>query len=79
VTIPLQPGDVVSYRTCGGGGYGDAHARDPEAVAADVRAGKISLERAGEVYGVVIDPATGQVVAGATARRRAGTPAGGEA
>jgi N-methylhydantoinase B len=79
VTIPLQPGDVVSYRTCGGGGYGDAHARDPEAVAADVRAGKISLERAGEVYGVVIDPATGQVVAGATARRRAGTPTGGEA
>jgi N-methylhydantoinase B len=50
-TIEVQPGDVVSYRTCGGGGYGSPAQRDPEAVARDVREGKVSVERAREVYG----------------------------
>jgi N-methylhydantoinase B len=49
-TIEVQAGDVVSYRTCGGGGYGPPKERDPEAVARDVREGKLSLERAQEVY-----------------------------
>jgi N-methylhydantoinase B len=50
VTIEVQAGDVVSYRTCGGGGYGPPEERDPEAVARDVREGKVSLSRAREVY-----------------------------
>jgi N-methylhydantoinase B len=50
-TIDVQPGDTISYRTCGGGGYGPPHARDPERVARDVREGKVSLERARTVYG----------------------------
>ena len=33
-TIELEAGDVVSYRTCGGGGYGPPAERDPELVAA---------------------------------------------
>jgi len=50
-TIEVQPGDVVSYRTCGGGGYGSPAARERELVARDVREGKVSAERAREVYG----------------------------
>jgi len=52
----LRPGDVVSIQTPGGGGYGDPFLRDPRAVLHDVCEGKISLERARNVYGVVIDP-----------------------
>ncbi len=54
-TIELRPGDVVSYRTCGGGGYGNPHERDPQRVLRDVRDGKVSVERAREVYGVVVE------------------------
>jgi N-methylhydantoinase B len=49
-TIEVQAGDVVSYRTCGGGGYGPAADRDRDAVARDVREGKVSAARAREVY-----------------------------
>src|SRR3954468_4728298 len=49
-TIEVQAGDVVSYRTCGGGGYGPPEERGPEGVARDVREGKVSLARAREVY-----------------------------
>jgi len=51
-TFEVEPGDVVSYRTCGGGGYGPPSERDPELVRRDVREGKVSAERAREVYGV---------------------------
>jgi len=73
-TLELQPGDVISYRTCGGGGYGKPEERDPELVLRDVREGKVSLERAREVYGVAIDPGTWTVSAEETARLRAAFP-----
>ena len=69
-TVQLNPGDVISYRTCGGGGYGPAAQRDPRAVLRDVRDGKISLERARDVYRVVIDPETWQVDEEETAKLR---------
>jgi N-methylhydantoinase B len=50
-TIEIEAGDVISYRTCGGGGYGPPLERDPERVARDVREGKVSAERARKVYG----------------------------
>ena len=50
-TIEVEAGDVVSYRTCGGGGYGPPEERSRDAVARDVREGKLSLTRAKEVYG----------------------------
>jgi N-methylhydantoinase B len=50
-TLEVQPGDTISYRTCGGGGYGPPEERDPARVARDVREGKVSAERAREVYG----------------------------
>lgn len=55
-TLLLKPGDVLSFRTCGGGGYGPPEERDPERVLIDVRDGKVSLERARELYRVAIDP-----------------------
>ncbi len=76
-TIDLQPGDIVSYRTCGGGGYGPPAARDPMNVLRDVREGKVSIRRAREIYGVAIDAASWQIDAEETARlrfKRAGTP-----
>jgi N-methylhydantoinase B len=38
--IALSPGDRVRVRTPGGGGYGPPAARDPAAVAEDVRLGR---------------------------------------
>ena len=54
VTLELQSGDVVSYRTCGGGGYGRPDERDPQRVLRDVREGKVSAARAREIYKVVL-------------------------
>jgi N-methylhydantoinase B len=50
-TLELEPGQVISYQTCGGG-HGEPRARDPELVRRDVREGKVSAERARQVYGV---------------------------
>jgi N-methylhydantoinase B len=72
VTLELQPGDVVSYRTCGGGGYGPPHAREPERVLRDVREGKVSEERARHVYGVAVDTRNWTVDSAETARLRSG-------
>ena len=52
----LNPGDVVIMDAAGGGGYGDPLERDPELVAADVANGYVSIEKAREDYGVIIDP-----------------------
>jgi N-methylhydantoinase B len=70
-TLELEPGDVVSYRTCGGGGYGRPEERDPQRVLRDVREGKVSLRRAREVFGVAIDPVAWAVDEKETARLRA--------
>ena len=50
----MQPGDVVSDCTCGGGGYGPARQRDPELVRPDVREGNVNVERARTIYGVEV-------------------------
>jgi N-methylhydantoinase B len=53
-THDLDAGDVVSIRTPGGGGFGDPSDRDPEAVARDLRLGKVSAAMVRRVYG--LDP-----------------------
>ena len=58
VTVQLKPGDVICVQSCGGGGYGPSAERDPQLVLRDVHEGKVSLERAREVYRVAIDPET---------------------
>jgi N-methylhydantoinase B len=40
----------------GSGGYGDPFERDPALVALDVAEGKISVQRARDVYGVIVHP-----------------------
>jgi N-methylhydantoinase B len=52
--VPLQPGDLFSRPTAGGGGYGDPLDRDPEKVKADVIDDYVSVERAARDYGVVL-------------------------
>jgi N-methylhydantoinase B len=56
---PLAPGDVVSVRSGGGGGWGSPLERDPEQVARDVRDELLTREQAREVYGVVFDGTDG--------------------
>ncbi len=63
-TVELEPGDVVSIRTCGGGGYGPPARRDPERVLRDVLQGKVSAQRARSVYRVAV--AGGEVDVAAT-------------
>ena len=72
VTLQLNPGDVVSYRTCGGGGYGPPEERDPQLVLRDVREGKVSLQRARDLYRVAVDTDAWAVDAAQTAALRAG-------
>ena len=50
-THALPPGTTVSIRTPGAGGYGDPSARPTAAIERDLRAGKLSVERAREAYG----------------------------
>ena len=70
ITLPLQPGDVVSVQTPGGGGCAPVWRRPPESVAVDVAAGKISVARAREVYGVVVHMDTYTVDEAATTALR---------
>ena len=51
-----QPGDEIQFHSAGGGGYGDPLKRDTESVEQDVRNGYVSVEKARDDYGVVIDP-----------------------
>ena len=69
-TVHLQAGDVISYRTSGGGGFEDPLLRDPKLVLSDVVDGKVSAERANDVYGVVIGRDGQSVDLAATERRR---------
>jgi N-methylhydantoinase B len=54
----LDPGDLVIMDAAGGGGYGNPLERDSDMVETDVVEGYVSVERANEDYGVVIDPET---------------------
>ena len=71
-TLQLDPGDVISYRTSGGGGYGPAFNRDPQAILDDVLQGKISINRARERYGVEISLSSQKVAMASTEDLRRG-------
>jgi N-methylhydantoinase B len=53
-----ESGDVIQFQSAGGGGYGDPLERDPLAVEQDVLNEYVSIEKALNDYGVVIDPKT---------------------
>jgi N-methylhydantoinase B len=71
VTQPIFPGEACETRNSGGGGWGDPLARDPQRVRQDVRDGFVSVARARDVYGVVVDTAGLKVDLAATRKRRA--------
>jgi N-methylhydantoinase B len=68
--VELKPGDTVSFQTPGGGGYGSPYEREPNAVLRDVVGGKVNVQRAHDLYGVVIDPESISVDETATANTR---------
>ena len=51
--VKVAPGDILHFRTWGGGGWGDALERPPEKVLFDVEGGLVSIKGARR-YGVVI-------------------------
>lgn len=57
----LEPGDEISVRYAGGGGFFSPFERDPERVREDVLNGYVSLESADRDYGVILDPMTHEV------------------
>ena len=54
-TFTVPHGCYVTMQTCGAGGYGPPHERDPEMVLKDVIEGKVSVQRAREMYKAAID------------------------
>jgi N-methylhydantoinase B len=75
--LRLEPGELVSIRGAGGGGYGEPLTRDPQAVLADVRSELLSTAQAAAQYGVVIDDGALDLLAteALRAQRPAGEPA----
>jgi N-methylhydantoinase B len=67
---PVQAGDSITAIGAAGGGYGNPHRRDPDAVALEVQDGLIDLETARAKYGVALD-ASLTLDAATTARLRA--------
>jgi N-methylhydantoinase B len=76
--LALEPGDVLSVRTPGGGGHGDRFQRPPAQVLADVMAGLVSRDHARDAYGVVLagDAVDETATAALRAARRGEPPAG---
>jgi len=54
IVQPISEGQTLHYWSTGGGGYGPPTERDPELVFEDVLDGRVSLEAAEHVYGVVV-------------------------
>lgn len=66
--LPLNRNDVVRLVTATGGGYGNPLERNPDRVEMDVRNGFVSVDQARDLYGVVIDRTTGEIVGQTQAR-----------
>jgi N-methylhydantoinase B len=68
----LDKDDVFEIYQSGGGGYGDPRKRPAEKVREDVVNGLISVAKARELYGVVIDPGNQKLDTARTAAARRG-------
>jgi N-methylhydantoinase B len=71
----FDEGDVFEIYGSGGGGYGNPHRRQIEAVVADVRDGIVSVDKARNDYGVVLNSKTFEVDVEATKSARGGLSA----
>lgn len=68
IVQPIREGQTLQYWSTGGGGYGPPTERDAENVREDVLDGRVSVEAAEQVYGVIITD--GKLDAAATRDRR---------
>lgn len=68
-TYTVKRGDLISTYLSGGGGYGDPLQRSLDAVAADLRDGLLSVQKARDAYGVICDE-TGAIDRQATEAER---------
>lgn len=68
--IPLPSGTRIASVAGGGAGYGDPKKRPASTVAAEVRDGILSVEKARDAYGVVVNTKTFEVDADATSALR---------
>ena len=59
--VRVEPGDMLIYRTAGGGGWKDPFDRPQEKVEADVAKGLVSAAKAESDYGVVLGDAEATV------------------
>ena len=66
----VPAGTIYIQEASGGGGYGDPKERSVEKVVLEVQNEVISLEVAGEIYGVALDPQTLEIDEEKTARLR---------
>lgn len=55
---PVAKGEIISFQTAGGGGYGDPRLRDVADIEADLRKGFISAEYADKYHDVNVDRQT---------------------
>jgi N-methylhydantoinase B len=70
ITTSLKKGDVLRLVSPGAGGWGNCLERDPKLVLKDVHGGKVSIKRAKDVYGVVIEENSYEIDHEATAKLR---------
>ena len=57
--IPVRAGERLVFITAGAGGLGEPRERDPELVADDVRRGLVTPGMAEHLYGIRVDPDSG--------------------
>jgi N-methylhydantoinase B len=70
VDTVVAPGERLLSEGCGGGGFGDPLRRAADGVQRDVVEGFISLERARDVFGVILDETARQTVDHEATRKR---------
>ncbi len=69
--VNVEPGDIIETKSGGGGGVGDPLNRDIEKVRMDAMNRYISVKKAKDVYGVVINASTFEIDFDATVKLRA--------
>ena len=70
ISTSMTADERIYHRQAGGGGWGESILRSPDAVARDVKNGKVSLKAAQDAYGVVLDEMTFDVDEAATTTLR---------
>jgi N-methylhydantoinase B len=58
---PVKRGEIISFQTAGGGGYGNPLEREVGMIESDLRKGLVSIAAVEKYYGVVVDRETLQV------------------